>query len=170
MGSTQASLRQRCRGIALCTFGLRQPTQRTHCRSRRAGARQPGTFPKTAIYCHLLPFGRRKTATSVSTIHFLRLEGVPASLGPGLRTVSGADRSLGAKAVTECHLSHDRRIRQQSENGTRKRTSQPCVKSRPSLRWNVRAWRRKDVSLVMRRPRVSPDPARSPCSTIPPIH
>ena len=56
-------------------------------------------FPKTATYCHLLPFWSRKTATSVSTVpfHFLPLEGLPASLGPGLRTVSGAVRSLGAK-------------------------------------------------------------------------
>jgi hypothetical protein len=63
------------------------------------GARRPETFPKAATYCHLLPFWSRKTAKSVSTvsIHFLPFEGVPASLGPGLRTVSGAVRSLGAK-------------------------------------------------------------------------
>ena len=28
--------------------------------------------------------------------------GVPASLGPGLRTVSGAKRSVGDKVATEC--------------------------------------------------------------------
>ena len=28
------------------------------------------TFPKTAIYCHLLPFSRRKTATTVTTVLF----------------------------------------------------------------------------------------------------
>ena len=29
------------------------------------------TFPKTATYCHLLPFWSRKTATSVSAVAFL---------------------------------------------------------------------------------------------------
>jgi hypothetical protein len=72
---------------------------RIRCRSRRAGRDGSEPFPKAAIYCHLLPFCSRKTASFVSTVsvHFLRLEGVPASLSPGLRTVSGAMRSLGAK-------------------------------------------------------------------------
>ena len=80
------------------------------------------TFPKPATYCHLLPFWSRKTVRSVSTvsIHFLPFEGVPASLGPGLRTVSGAVRSLGAKLPPRANLSHDRRIRQQSENAARR--------------------------------------------------
>jgi hypothetical protein len=36
-----------------------------------------GTFPKTAIYCHLLPFWSGKIATSVSIVSFpsLPLEG-----------------------------------------------------------------------------------------------
>jgi hypothetical protein len=63
------------------------------------GARWLGALPKS---CHLLPPAAilgRKTATLVSTVTFLflPLEGVPASLGPGLRTVSGAERGLGAK-------------------------------------------------------------------------
>ena len=37
--------------------------------SRRA--RRPETFPKTAIYCHLLPFWSRKTATPVATVSFV---------------------------------------------------------------------------------------------------
>jgi hypothetical protein len=76
------------------------------------GARQPEPFPKTATYCHLLPFCSRKTASFVSTVpfHFLPLEGVPASLGPGLRTVSGAVTSIGAKLSSRASLSHDRRI------------------------------------------------------------
>jgi hypothetical protein len=35
------------------------------------GASRPETFPKPAIYCHLLPFWSRKTATAVSTVEFL---------------------------------------------------------------------------------------------------
>ena len=34
------------------------------------GASQPETFPKTAIYCHLLPFWSRKTAKPVATVSF----------------------------------------------------------------------------------------------------
>ncbi len=49
-------------------------------------------LPPAAILC-------RKSATSVSTvsIHFLPIKGEPASLCPGLRTASGAKRSLGDK-------------------------------------------------------------------------
>ena len=59
------------------------------------GARRLRALPKN---CHLLPSAAicsRKTASTVSTVPFLflPLEGVPASLGPGLRTVSGAVRS-----------------------------------------------------------------------------
>jgi hypothetical protein len=70
--------------------------------------------------CHLLP------STAISEpqnryvrfnrfIRFLPLEGVPASLGLGLRTVSGAVRTLGAKLPSRASLSHDRRIHEQSE-------------------------------------------------------
>jgi hypothetical protein len=45
---------------------------------------------------------------------------VPASLGPGLRTVNGAVRSLGAKLSSRASKSHDLRIRQQSENDARR--------------------------------------------------
>jgi hypothetical protein len=34
------------------------------------GARQPETFPKTAIHCHLLPFWSRKTAKPDATVSF----------------------------------------------------------------------------------------------------
>ena len=56
------------------------------------GASRNGDLPKN---CHLLPstaIWSRKTATTVSTVPFLYLpfEGMPASLGPGLRTASGA--------------------------------------------------------------------------------
>jgi hypothetical protein len=72
-----------------------QPSQKSHRRSHRARRKGWETFPKAATYCHLLPFRSRKTATSVSTVpfHSLPFEGVPASLGPGLRTVSGAVRT-----------------------------------------------------------------------------
>jgi hypothetical protein len=59
------------------------------------GARRLETFPKTAICCH---FGAQNRYFRFNrSIPFLPLEGMPASLGPGLRTVSGATRSLGAK-------------------------------------------------------------------------
>jgi hypothetical protein len=38
---------------------------RIRCRSHRARREVSGTFPKTAIYCHLLPFWSCKTATLV---------------------------------------------------------------------------------------------------------
>jgi hypothetical protein len=52
-------------------------------------------LPSTAIYCDYGPQNRCDCFNR--TFLYLPLEGVPASLGPGLRTVSGADRSLGAK-------------------------------------------------------------------------
>ena len=96
---------------------LRQPSKEFVVDRIARGETAAETFPKPAIYCHLLPFRRRKIATLVSTVSFpfLPLEGVPASLGPGLRTVSGAGRSLGAKLSPRASLSHDRRIRQRSE-------------------------------------------------------
>ena len=58
---------------------------RIRCRSHRCGRDVSRTFPKTAIYCHLLPFCRRKTATIDSTvlIHFLPLESGAGRPGPG---------------------------------------------------------------------------------------
>jgi hypothetical protein len=38
-------------------------------------ARRPETFPKPAIYCHLLPFSRRKTATLLVTVLFVTPQG-----------------------------------------------------------------------------------------------
>jgi hypothetical protein len=77
----------------------RQPSKKLVVDGVARGEKPLETFPKTATYCHLLPFWSRKTAKSVATVSILILpfEGVPASLGPGLRTVSGAARSLGAK-------------------------------------------------------------------------
>jgi hypothetical protein len=59
------------------------------------GARQQEPFPKTAICCHL--GAQNRYFRFNRSIPFLPLEGKPASLGPGLRTVSGAERSLGEK-------------------------------------------------------------------------
>jgi hypothetical protein len=80
-------------------IGLPQRSQKNHRRSHRARRKGWEPFPKTATYCHLLAFWSRKTATTVSTVpfHSLPFEGARASLGPGLRTVSGAVRSVGAK-------------------------------------------------------------------------
>jgi hypothetical protein len=39
--------------------------QGTRWESHRAGRQALEPFPKTAIYCHLLPFWSRKTATTV---------------------------------------------------------------------------------------------------------
>jgi hypothetical protein len=59
------------------------------------GARRLETFPKTAICCH---FGAQNRYFRFNcSIPFLPLEGMPASLGPGLRTASAAERSLGEK-------------------------------------------------------------------------
>jgi hypothetical protein len=65
----------------------RQPSKNSLSIASRGGARRPETFPKTATYCHLLPFWSRKTVTTVS-IHFLPFGGVPASLGSRLSTAS----------------------------------------------------------------------------------
>jgi hypothetical protein len=59
-------------------------------------ARSPSQkLPSAAICCRLSP--QNRYACFNRPISFLALEGVPASLGPGLRTVSGAKRSLGRK-------------------------------------------------------------------------
>jgi hypothetical protein len=49
-------------------------------------------------------------------ISFLASRGRAAAWAPGSRTVSGAVRSLGPKLSSRARLSHDRRIRRQSEN------------------------------------------------------
>jgi hypothetical protein len=61
------------------------------------GARRLGDLPKS---CHLLPSTailepQNRFVRFNRFIRFLPLEGVPASLGPGLRTVSGAVRIRG---------------------------------------------------------------------------
>ena len=42
--------------------------EKIRCRSHRAARDGCEPFPKTAIYCHLLPFWSRKTATPVRTV------------------------------------------------------------------------------------------------------
>jgi hypothetical protein len=96
MGSTQASPRRRSRGIALCAVGLRQPPKEfvvDRIVGGRDGRRPSQKLPSTAIYCH---FGAAKPLSPMQLFHsLLALEGMPASLGPGLRTATGAKRSLG---------------------------------------------------------------------------
>ena len=77
------------------------------CRSHRAGRDVWLPSRKTAICCHLLPFSRCKTVRLVAICPISCPSGVPASLGPGLRTVSGAVRILGAKLSSRASLSHD---------------------------------------------------------------
>jgi hypothetical protein len=81
------------------------------------GAGEPlKNLPPTAIDCHSPPnFCRRIATTFQRVLSLLPLAGVPASLGPGLRTVSGAVRSLGEKLSPSANSSHDQRIRHQSE-------------------------------------------------------
>jgi hypothetical protein len=88
--------------------------------ARSETARSPSQkLPPTAIYCH---FVAAKPLSPFQPFHsFVAPRGVPASLGPGLRTVSGAVSSLGAMLSPRASLSDDRRIRQQSENAARRR-------------------------------------------------
>ena len=73
------------------------------------GARRPETFPKTAIYCHLLPFWSRKTATPVSTVSFLPCpRGHAGQPGPRAENRERGQEEPRWKVATECRLSHDR--------------------------------------------------------------
>jgi hypothetical protein len=61
------------------------------------GAKGIGDLPKT---CHLLPSiailePQSRYARFNCSIRYLPREGMPANVGPGLRTASGAERSLG---------------------------------------------------------------------------
>jgi hypothetical protein len=83
-----------------------------------ARGRQLGALPEN---CHLLPSTailgpQNRYACFNCSISSLPFEGMPASMGAGLRTVSGAVGSLGAKLSPKASLSDDRRIRQQSED------------------------------------------------------
>ena len=84
------------------------------------GARRLGALPKT---CHLLPstaICSRKTATPVSTVPFLSApRGRAGQPWPRAENRERGREEPRCKAVTEGHLSHDRRIRQQSENAAR---------------------------------------------------
>jgi hypothetical protein len=89
----------------------------------RGGEKAGGTSPNPATYCHLLPFVAAKPSSSLQSVACIScpFEGVAASLGLGLRTVSGAVRSLGEKRSPRASLSHDRRIRQLSDNDIKQR-------------------------------------------------
>jgi hypothetical protein len=125
---------------------------------RTRGPRQK--LPSTAIYCHLSPQNHYDRFNA--SRHFLPFEGVPASLGPGLRTVSGAIRSLGEKALTGCCLFHDRRIRQQSQNVARRCRRRPYgrrdvgVEQRSAgtdrFRWAAEPEVRSEIESIGRRP------------------
>ena len=72
------------------------------------GAWQPETFPKTATYCHLLPFWSLKTAKSVAFLS------VPLALGrrtgkPEIRAWNRerAERGLRWNGAIECRVSHE---------------------------------------------------------------
>ncbi len=68
----------------------RQPSREFVVDRIGRGQEVSGTFPKTAIYCHPLPFWSGKIATPVSIVPFgfLSLEGADQP-APKLRTVSG---------------------------------------------------------------------------------
>ena len=70
---------------------------RIRCRSHLARGRSLGDLPKT---CHLLPSTailepQSRYARFNCSIRYLPREGMPANVGLGLRTASGAERSLG---------------------------------------------------------------------------
>jgi hypothetical protein len=77
-------------------------------------ARWLGALPKN---CHLLPSAaivepQNRYARFNRFISTLPLEGIPASRGPGLRTASGAERSLGVQNT----LSHSSQTRRPFKN------------------------------------------------------
>jgi hypothetical protein len=75
-------------------------------------------LPSTAIYCH---FGAARSLLLFQSLHSLSCPSRRADQpGLGLRTASGAVRSPGAKLPSRASLSHDRRIRQKSENDARR--------------------------------------------------
>ncbi len=97
-------------------FGLRQPSKEFvfECIKMRETARSPTQkLPSTAIYCHLIAAKPLRLFQPVFSL--LAPRGRAASMGPGVRTVSGAGRSLGKKLPPSASLSHVRRNRQQSE-------------------------------------------------------
>ena len=100
---------------AVREFGLRQPSKEFvfECIKMRETARSPTQkLPSTAIYCHLIA---AKPLRLFQPVFSLCPRGRAASMGPGVRTVSGAGRSLGKKLPPSASLSHVRRNRQQSE-------------------------------------------------------
>ena len=71
------------------------------------GARQPETFPKTAIYCHLLPFAATKPLQPLESV---AIEDRPASLGPGAQSGEWGEEWPRWNVAIDCRLSQDRRI------------------------------------------------------------
>ena len=74
------------------------------------GARRPETFPKTAIYCHLLPFSRRKTVMAALTVLFIYHQGHAGQPGSRAEYRERGREEPRCKTATECHLFHDRTI------------------------------------------------------------
>ena len=94
------------RAIPFCAIRLFRPPKELVVDPAR-GAWQPETFPKTATYCHLLPFWSLKTAKSVAFLS------VPLALGrtgkPEIRAWNRerAERGLRWNGAIECRVSHD---------------------------------------------------------------
>jgi hypothetical protein len=77
------------------------------------GASPAQKLPRTAICCH---FEAAKPLFPFQPAISLPFQRVPASLGPGPRTVSGATRSLGGTLPIECPVCHDWSIDQQKRS------------------------------------------------------
>jgi hypothetical protein len=70
LGATHPSPRRRLRGIFCVPLGFASAPKNSLSTASR-WARQPETFPKTAIHCHVLPFCSRKIALPVAVVLFL---------------------------------------------------------------------------------------------------
>ena len=77
-----------------------------------AGRQGSETFPKTATYCHLLPFCHRKTHTPVRTVSFVRcpLRGA-GQPGPRAENRERGGEEPRCRAVTRASLSQPGRRR-----------------------------------------------------------
>jgi hypothetical protein len=89
---------------------------------RVAWGETAGDLAKPAIYCHLPPFSSAKPLLPFQPFHsFLAPRGYAGQPGPRAENRERGREEPRCQAATECHLSHDRRIRQQSENAARRR-------------------------------------------------
>ena len=91
--------------------------ERTRFSIASRGCRRPEPFPKTAIYCHLLPFWSRKTATPDATVPFASSFRVRAGQ-PGTRAENRERGPPGAsfRSRHPTAISYDRRVTHQSVN------------------------------------------------------